>query len=160
VIDHYLAKKFNLLGANEWEEQTIKAYYNNIHYLRERSFMNVTWTYADKRKVALERFMKNSLPTFIAEHEFHLRTNGSNGHYMGNKVLRKKRTKKRERGGCLSMQSIVHFYKGTAIGFIFRTHSRTDVTFLSFLFKRDSCRWRISISSMSWITFRTSHPEN
>ncbi|KAF9107859.1 hypothetical protein BGX29_004463 [Mortierella sp. GBA35] len=31
VIDHYLAKKFKLLGDNEWEEQTIKAHYNNIH---------------------------------------------------------------------------------------------------------------------------------
>ncbi|KAF9088155.1 hypothetical protein BGX23_007598 [Mortierella sp. AD031] len=47
--------------------------------------MNVTWTYADKRKVVLEKFMKTSLPTFIADHEFHLRSNGSNGHYIGNK---------------------------------------------------------------------------
>ncbi|KAH7052496.1 hypothetical protein BKA57DRAFT_490769 [Linnemannia elongata] len=86
VIDHYLAKKFNLLGNNEWEEQTIKAHYNNIHYLRERSFMCVTWTYADKRKAALERFMKSTLPTFIADHEFHLKDNGSNGYYVGNKL--------------------------------------------------------------------------
>ena len=86
MIDHYLAKKFKLLGNNEWEEQTIKAHYNNIHYLRERSFMCVTWTYADKRKAALERFMKSTLPTFIADHEFHLKDNGSNGYYVGNKV--------------------------------------------------------------------------
>ncbi|ORZ28917.1 hypothetical protein BCR41DRAFT_391332 [Lobosporangium transversale] len=33
VIDHYLAKKFGLLGDNEWEEFTIKSLYNNIHYL-------------------------------------------------------------------------------------------------------------------------------
>ncbi|KAG0367713.1 hypothetical protein BGZ54_003391 [Gamsiella multidivaricata] len=82
VIDHYLAKKFGLLGNNEWEEITIKAFYSNIHYLRERSFMCVTWTYADKRKVALETFMTKTLPTFIADHEFHLKANGSNGHYL------------------------------------------------------------------------------
>ncbi|KAF9207489.1 Glutathione S-transferase S1 [Haplosporangium sp. Z 27] len=86
VIDHYLAKRFGLLGDNEWEEFTIKGIYNNIHYLRERSFMNVTWTFADKRKIALERFMNSSLPEFIANHEFHLKANGSNGHYIGNKL--------------------------------------------------------------------------
>ncbi|KAF9933089.1 Glutathione S-transferase S1 [Linnemannia zychae] len=86
VIDHYLAKKFDLLGDNEWEEQTIKAHYNNIHYLRERSFMTVTWTYAEKRKEAMERFLTRTLPTFIATHEFHLKTNGSNGYYMGNRL--------------------------------------------------------------------------
>ncbi|KAI7832655.1 hypothetical protein BC939DRAFT_433993 [Gamsiella multidivaricata] len=86
VIDHYLAKKFGLLGNNEWEEITIKAFYSNIHYLRERSFMCVTWTYADKRKVALETFMTKTLPTFIADHEFHLKANGSNGHYVGDKL--------------------------------------------------------------------------
>ncbi|KAG0306725.1 hypothetical protein BGZ98_001829 [Dissophora globulifera] len=86
VIDHFLAKRFGLLGDNEWEEYTIKGIYNNIHYLRERSFMNVTWTYKDKRKVALESFMTKSLPKFIADHEFHLKANGSNGHYVGNKL--------------------------------------------------------------------------
>ncbi|KAK3844607.1 MAG: hypothetical protein J3R72DRAFT_438393 [Linnemannia gamsii] len=86
VVDQYLAKKFNLLGDNEWEEQTIRAHYSNIHYLRERSFMNVTWTYAEKRKVALEKFMASTLPAFIADHEFHLETNGSNGHYIGNRL--------------------------------------------------------------------------
>ncbi|KAF9968874.1 Glutathione S-transferase S1 [Mortierella alpina] len=86
VIDHYLAKKFNLLGDNEWEECTIKAMYNNIHYLRERSFRDVSFTYADKRGVALERFLTSTLPAFIADHDFHLKANGSNGHFVGNKI--------------------------------------------------------------------------
>ncbi|KAF9959720.1 hypothetical protein BGZ72_008967 [Mortierella alpina] len=86
VIDHYLAKKFGLLGDNEWEECTIKAFYNNIHYLRERSFRDFTFTYADKRKVALERFMTSTLPAFIADHDFHLKENGSNGHFVGNQL--------------------------------------------------------------------------
>ncbi|KAI1318319.1 Glutathione S-transferase S1 [Mortierella claussenii] len=86
VVDHYLAKKFHLLGDNEWEEFTIKGIYNNIHYLRERSFMNVTWTYKEKRKEAWEKFKKETLPAFIADHEFHLKANGSNGHYIGTKL--------------------------------------------------------------------------
>ncbi|KAF9307550.1 Glutathione S-transferase S1 [Linnemannia elongata] len=86
VIDQYLAKKFNLLGNNEWEEWTIKAHYSNIHYLRERSLMKMTWTWSDKRAEALELFLEKTLPDFIASHEFHLRGNGSNGHYVGDRL--------------------------------------------------------------------------
>jgi glutathione S-transferase len=86
VIDQYLAKKFNLLGDNEWEEWAIKTHYSNIHYLRERSLMKLTWTWADKRKEALDVFLEKTLPDFIVDHEFHLRRNGSNGHYVGDRV--------------------------------------------------------------------------
>ncbi|KAF9088153.1 hypothetical protein BGX23_007596 [Mortierella sp. AD031] len=86
VIDQYLAKRFNLLGDTEWEEWEIKAHYSSIHYLRERSLMRVTWTWADKRRVALDNFMKTTLPDFIATHEFHLKANGYNGHYVGNRL--------------------------------------------------------------------------
>lgn len=86
VVDQFLAKRFNLLGDNEYEEMTIKGLYSNIHYLRERSFMTMTWTYADKRKQALESFLTQKLPRFIEDHEFHLKANGNNGHYVGNRV--------------------------------------------------------------------------
>ncbi|KAG0292573.1 Glutathione S-transferase S1 [Linnemannia gamsii] len=86
VIDQYLAKKFNLLGDNEWEEWAIKTHYSNIHYLRERSLMKMTWTWADKRKEALEVFLEETLPDFIVNHEFHLKGNGSNGHYVGDRL--------------------------------------------------------------------------
>ncbi|KAF8942292.1 Glutathione S-transferase S1 [Haplosporangium gracile] len=86
VIDQYLAKKFNLLGDNEYEEWTIKAHYSNIHYLRERSLMKMTWTWADKRAEALELFLERTLPDFIVNHEFHLKGNGSNGHYVGDRL--------------------------------------------------------------------------
>ncbi|KAF9360494.1 hypothetical protein BGX34_007746 [Mortierella sp. NVP85] len=86
VVDQYLAKKFNLLGNNEWEEFTIKGIYNNIHHLRERTLTGVTWIYADKRKEGLANFMNKTLPNFISDHEFHLKANGSNGHYIGDKL--------------------------------------------------------------------------
>ncbi|KAF9207490.1 Glutathione S-transferase S1 [Haplosporangium sp. Z 27] len=85
VVDHFLAKRFGLLGDNEWEEFTVKGIYNNIHYFRERAFMTVIWTFEDKRKAAMEKFIKETVPAFIADHEFHLKANGSNGHYIGNK---------------------------------------------------------------------------
>ncbi|KAG0271056.1 Glutathione S-transferase S1 [Linnemannia exigua] len=85
-IDHYLARKFALLGSNEWEEMTIKALYNNIHHLRERSLTRVTLTYPEKRREGLNWFMNVALPTFLENHEFHLRANGSNGYYLGDKL--------------------------------------------------------------------------
>jgi hypothetical protein len=48
--------------------------------------MKMTWTWADKRAEALELFLGKTLPDFIMNHEFHLRGNGSNGHYVGDRV--------------------------------------------------------------------------
>ncbi|KAF9574285.1 Glutathione S-transferase S1 [Mortierella alpina] len=86
VIDMYLAEKFNLLGSNRYEAETIKAFYSSIHYLRERSQTRVTWTFADKRKEAFERFMANMVPWWIKVHEQHLERNGGNGHYFGDRI--------------------------------------------------------------------------
>jgi hypothetical protein len=43
VIENYLAKRFGLLGDNEWEEQLIKMLYSSSFFVRERTFMRVTW---------------------------------------------------------------------------------------------------------------------
>ncbi|KAG0341947.1 hypothetical protein BG000_007497 [Podila horticola] len=57
--------------------------------------MTVTWTHPSRRKVAIENFISKTLPQFITDHEFHLRENGSNGHYVGDKseLLRKVQAK-------------------------------------------------------------------
>ncbi|KAF9989336.1 Glutathione S-transferase S1 [Mortierella antarctica] len=86
VIDLYLAEKFNLLGSNRYEAETIKAFYSSIHYLRERCLMRVTWTFEDKRKESFERFTTKMVPWWIQVHEQHLERNGGNGHYFGDKI--------------------------------------------------------------------------
>lgn len=65
---------------------TIKAFYSNVLYLRERSFTTMTWTAVDKRKEALERFLTRALPRFIEDHELQLKQNGSNGHCVSNRL--------------------------------------------------------------------------
>ncbi|KAF9933088.1 hypothetical protein FBU30_006589 [Linnemannia zychae] len=67
VIDQYLPKRFNLLGDNEWEEWVIKTHY--------------------KCNAAIELFLSATLPDFIASHEFLLKENGTNGHYVGDRVF-------------------------------------------------------------------------
>ncbi|KAF9365308.1 Glutathione S-transferase S1 [Mortierella sp. NVP85] len=86
VIDLFLAKKFGLLGSNEYEEQTIKAFYSSIHYLRERCLMKMTWTFPDKRKEAFETWTTRNFPHWIELHEQHLKRNGGNGHFFGDKI--------------------------------------------------------------------------
>ncbi|KAG0215951.1 Glutathione S-transferase S1 [Mortierella sp. GBA30] len=85
-IDLFLAKKFNLLGENEIEELAIRTFYSQIHYLRERSLMRMTWTFPEKRPEAWEEFTTKTLPGFIQMHEQHLERNGFNGHYVGDKL--------------------------------------------------------------------------
>ncbi|KAG0030866.1 Glutathione S-transferase S1 [Podila clonocystis] len=86
VVDQFLAKKFGLLGDNEWDEQQIKMFYSSSHYLRERLFMRVTWNYKEVMDKAFDKFMSNELPLWIETHTKHLKDNGSNGHYVGSKL--------------------------------------------------------------------------
>ncbi|KAG0301866.1 hypothetical protein BGZ98_007988 [Dissophora globulifera] len=86
VIDHYLAQKFGLLGENAWEEQLIKAYHSSSCYLRERLSTRVTWNYKSVMGRAMDLFLEQTLPLWIQTHSKHLRDNGSNGHYVGNKM--------------------------------------------------------------------------
>ncbi|KAG0288001.1 hypothetical protein BGZ96_008166, partial [Linnemannia gamsii] len=86
VIEHYLAKQFGLLGENEWEELLVKAFHSSSVYLRERFTMRVTWNYKEVQEKAMETFLKSELPRWIEVHTKHLKDNGSNGHYVGNKL--------------------------------------------------------------------------
>ncbi|CAO3574553.1 unnamed protein product [Mortierella alpina] len=86
VIEQYLAKKFGLLGDNEWEEQQIKMFHSSSLYVRERLFMRVTWNYKEVMNKALDLFLTQHLPLWIETHTKHLKDNGSNGHYVGDKI--------------------------------------------------------------------------
>ncbi|KAG9060989.1 Glutathione S-transferase S1 [Linnemannia hyalina] len=86
VIEHYLAKQFGLLGENEWEELLIKTFNSSSVYLRERLTLRVTWCYKEVQEKALETFFEKELPRWIETHTKHLKDNGSNGHYVGNKL--------------------------------------------------------------------------
>ncbi|KAI1315510.1 hypothetical protein EDD11_000691 [Mortierella claussenii] len=86
IIEHYLAKRFGLLGDNEWEEQQIKMFHSSSLYLRERLSSRVTWNFKDKMEQAFQTFITATLPQWIEAHSKHLKDNGSNGHYVGNKL--------------------------------------------------------------------------
>ncbi|KAF9580733.1 Glutathione S-transferase S1 [Lunasporangiospora selenospora] len=86
IVDVFLAERFGLLGENEWEALTIKTFYSNIHYLRERGYGCISSAKPENRRNMIKRFMDKNIRRFIEDHEHHLKQNGSNGHYVGNKL--------------------------------------------------------------------------
>ncbi|KAG0199000.1 hypothetical protein BGX33_011947 [Mortierella sp. NVP41] len=85
VIDMYLARRFGLLGDNEWESLAIQSFYSNTHYLRERGAASTMAHPPEMRKKGRDRFLDGQFRRFCEDHEHHLKQNGSNGHYVGNK---------------------------------------------------------------------------
>ncbi|KAF9287028.1 hypothetical protein BGZ88_008776 [Linnemannia elongata] len=86
VIEHYLAKKFGLLGSNEYEESIIKSLHSSSAAVQNAFAGAVTWNAPEAKAGALGFFTKATLPTWIATHERHLNDNGNNGHYLGDKL--------------------------------------------------------------------------
>ncbi|KAG0356533.1 hypothetical protein BG005_004531 [Podila minutissima] len=86
IVDQYLAEELGLLGDNKYESWTILAFNSSIHYLMERSFIAFAKKDHAGRKTGRESFMAGALSKFIRDHEFHLRSNGNNGHYVGNRL--------------------------------------------------------------------------
>ncbi|KAF9194699.1 hypothetical protein BGZ51_007926 [Haplosporangium sp. Z 767] len=101
VIDTFLAERFGLLGDNSWEALTIRSFYSNIHYLRERCFSEVMVSDPKARKATRDAFLSTTLKKFLEDHEFHLQENGNNGHYVGNKLSL----------ADIHLWNIVHFFK-------------------------------------------------
>ncbi|OAQ34877.1 hypothetical protein K457DRAFT_151993 [Linnemannia elongata AG-77] len=106
VIDTFLAGRFGLLGENEWESLAIKTFYSNIHYLRERYFSSVIIVPPELRKKAREDYLNGSLTKFCEDHEYHLKANGSNGHYVGNKLSL----------ADIHLSNVIHFFATVPLG--------------------------------------------
>ncbi|KAF9917774.1 hypothetical protein FBU30_000517 [Linnemannia zychae] len=99
-IDIFLAERFGLIGDNLWEAQLVRMFYINMQYLRERT---ITLTFIDPMETRIKHhgyFMDVFLKKFLEDHEHHLKENGSNGHYIGNKLTL----------ADIHLWNIVHFY--------------------------------------------------
>ncbi|KAF9977138.1 hypothetical protein BGZ73_006905 [Actinomortierella ambigua] len=86
VIDCLLAKKFNLMGDGEYEEQLVRTFYMNAHSVRERYLIRVTWNYKDVMDKARDQYLETSIPLWCAVQRRQLEANGNNGHLVGNKL--------------------------------------------------------------------------
>ncbi|KAF9937862.1 hypothetical protein BGZ65_000864 [Modicella reniformis] len=86
TIEQFLANRTGLLGKDFWEENLIKMYLSSTHGLITFLFQTSVQSPKDDRPAFLERFKKSNLPEWIKFHEKHLKANGSNGHYVGDKL--------------------------------------------------------------------------
>ncbi|KAG0344607.1 hypothetical protein BG004_004329 [Podila humilis] len=86
IIEQYLAKQFHLLGDNEYEETLIKMFHNSASTYQTVFAISVTWVDPLVSKKAFEYFKTQSFPGMCANLEKHLVDNGSNGHFVGDKL--------------------------------------------------------------------------
>lgn len=84
-IEIYLARKFNLLGDNAFEESQILGYFSNTRAVMHRH-EDAYFTRSQFRKEEHDKFVEEKLKQWIRTHEKALAENGSNGHYVGNRV--------------------------------------------------------------------------
>ncbi|KAI7823579.1 hypothetical protein BC939DRAFT_492979 [Gamsiella multidivaricata] len=81
AIERHLARKFDLLGSNSWENHLVDRYYTSMETLSV-NFFKVLFAPLEKRNYEAEAFYRDHLPRWIAAHEAHLAKNGTNGHYV------------------------------------------------------------------------------
>ncbi|KAG0215118.1 hypothetical protein BGX28_000823 [Mortierella sp. GBA30] len=86
-IEDYLSKKFRLYGDDHFDEMKIRSFASSIKSLTNFYFLRVAVVRDDAYKAVMkERFLTEAVPPFVATHERHLVANGSNGHYVDNKL--------------------------------------------------------------------------
>ncbi|KAF9929368.1 hypothetical protein FBU30_001634 [Linnemannia zychae] len=86
AIERYLARKFNLFGSNIWEENLVNQYYHSTEGLIQAFALRVVGATPNARVDEANRFYTEVLTKFVEIHEVHLKENGDNGHYVGDRV--------------------------------------------------------------------------
>ncbi|KAF9307697.1 hypothetical protein BG003_000347 [Podila horticola] len=84
AIERYIAKKFNLMGENVWEEQQTNEFVSSIDF-QLTNYIKVMFAPAESRHKEAETFHQ-SFAKWVVFMERHLIENGNNGHFVGNKI--------------------------------------------------------------------------
>ncbi|KAF9437706.1 hypothetical protein BGZ76_011551 [Entomortierella beljakovae] len=84
-IELYLGRKFGLLGDNAFEESQIVGFFSNTRALMHRH-EDAYFCRSQFREADRDKFVEQVLKQWIRTHEKALAQNGSNGHYIGDKV--------------------------------------------------------------------------
>ncbi|KAF9577798.1 hypothetical protein BGW38_006757, partial [Lunasporangiospora selenospora] len=83
AIERYLARKYNLLGSDLWEEHLVNRYYHSSDVLQVGFGIRVVGAAPEARGEAAKKFYTETLAIWISTHEEHLKNNGDHGHYVG-----------------------------------------------------------------------------
>ncbi|KAF9997417.1 hypothetical protein BGZ80_010525 [Entomortierella chlamydospora] len=87
AIERYLAEKFGMAGDNAFERTVVNSYVNNSNDLMHHIYMKF-FTVKDPalKAEAKEQLLNGPIAVWIKYNEQHLAANGSNGHYIGDKI--------------------------------------------------------------------------
>ncbi|KAG0261675.1 hypothetical protein BG011_000771 [Mortierella polycephala] len=83
AIERYLARKFHLLGKNEYEQVKVDQYVSSTDSVATIFSTKIVFNSPEERVEEANKFYAGALSRFITLHEEHLKKNGSNGHYVG-----------------------------------------------------------------------------
>ncbi|KAF9080365.1 hypothetical protein BGX23_002273 [Mortierella sp. AD031] len=87
AIERYLSRKFGLMGKDGFEEVLINTFASNSQGLVSQILFKY-WMVKDAELKAAnkEPLITSNIVPWIKYHEEHLKANGANGHYVGDKV--------------------------------------------------------------------------
>ncbi|KAG0044494.1 hypothetical protein BGZ83_010274 [Gryganskiella cystojenkinii] len=85
-IEFYFGQKFGWTGDNVWEENLVRMYHSSSQAVFDKLVTTVVRAPKDHQEQMKEIYLKTIVPDWIQYHERALVKNGSNGHYVGNKL--------------------------------------------------------------------------
>ncbi|GJJ67873.1 hypothetical protein EMPS_00219 [Entomortierella parvispora] len=85
-IEFYFGQKYGYTGSNLWEENLIRMYHSSSQSVFDKLVTTVVRAPKENYEQMMEIFLTKIVPEWIEYHERALVKNGSNGHYVGNKL--------------------------------------------------------------------------
>jgi len=86
VLEYYIGQKYGWVGDNFWENNLVKMYHSSTQSLYDKLVTTVVRAPKEHYDQMMDIYVSSILPEWIKYHERHLQANGSNGHYVGDKV--------------------------------------------------------------------------
>ncbi|KAG0257154.1 hypothetical protein BG011_004138 [Mortierella polycephala] len=86
VLEYYIGQKYGWVGGNFWENNLVKMYHSSTQSLYDKLVTTVVRAPKEHYDQMMDIYVSSILPEWIKYHEQHLQANGSNGHYVGDKL--------------------------------------------------------------------------
>ncbi|KAF9914019.1 hypothetical protein BX616_009125 [Lobosporangium transversale] len=86
VIEFYIGSKYGWTGDNVWENNLIRMYHSSTQSMFDKLVTTVVRAPKENYDQMMEIWAGSILPEWVEYHERALKKNGSNGHYVGNKL--------------------------------------------------------------------------
>ncbi|KAI7823025.1 hypothetical protein BC939DRAFT_503489 [Gamsiella multidivaricata] len=86
VLEYYVGQKYGWVGDNLWENNLVKMYHSSSQAVFDKLVTTVVRAPKEHYEQMLEIYVTKIVPEWVEYHERALKQNGSNGHYVGDKL--------------------------------------------------------------------------